>query len=64
MTDKELLSSFRREPNGDWTCIKPVMIDGPARNVAFVPGVTVSHVDIFMGVDLARDLDEAASRQS
>ena len=64
MTDSELLSSFRREPNGDWTCIKPVLIDGTVRNVAFVPGVTVSRVNLFMGVDIARDLDEAAARQT
>ena len=64
MTDSELLSSFRREANGDWTCIKPVLIDGTVRNVAFVPGVTVSRVDLYMGVDIARDLDEAAARQT
>lgn len=62
MTDQELLSSFRRESNGDWTCIKPVLIDGTVRNVAFVPGVTVSHADIYMGVDMARELDAAAAR--
>ncbi|MCB2072895.1 MAG: hypothetical protein H6917_10310 [Novosphingobium sp.] len=63
MTDSELLASFRREENGDWTCIKPVLMDGTVRNMAFAPGARVSHVDMFMGVDVARKLDEAASRQ-
>ncbi|MCB2060417.1 MAG: hypothetical protein R3E09_16275 [Novosphingobium sp.] len=63
MTDTELLASFRREANGDWTCIRPVLIDGTARNMAFAPGARVSHTDMFMGVDIARKLDDAASRQ-
>ena len=64
MTDSELLSSFRQEANGDWICVKPVLIDGTVRNVAFVPGVTVSRVGLYMGVDIARELDEAAARQA
>lgn len=63
MTDAELLASFRREANGDWTCIKPVLMDGTVRNMAIVPGATVKHVDMVMGVDIARKLDEAAARK-
>jgi len=64
MNDQDLLSSFHREANGSWTCVKPVLIDGTVRNMALVPGVNVSRVNLFMGFDLARQLDEAAERQA
>jgi hypothetical protein len=63
MTDQELLASFRHLPDGNWLCIKPVLIDGPARNIAITPGATISRVNMFMGFDLARELELAESRQ-
>jgi hypothetical protein len=64
MTDQELLNSFRHLPDGNWLCIKPVLIDGSARNIAIVPGVTISRINMFMGFDLARELDLAEDRQT
>lgn len=63
MTDQQLLSSFRHEKNGDWTCIKPVLFDGTARNLALLPGVTIRKSDYYMGLDIARELDEAEARR-
>jgi hypothetical protein len=57
MTDQELLESFRHEKDGSWTCLKPVMIDGPVHNMAIMPGTTVTYVDMFMGFDLVRKLE-------
>jgi hypothetical protein len=57
MTDQELLESFRHEQDGTWTCLKPVMIDGPVHNMAIMPGTRVTYVDMFMGFDLVRKLE-------
>ena len=62
MTDQEILSSFQHQPNGEWLCIKPVQIQGTARNFAVLPGASFSQGYMFMGVDLARELDQAATR--
>lgn len=62
MTDEDLLSAFRREANGNWTCIKPVLIDGSVRNVGIMPGTTIFPADMYMGMDLARELEAAANR--
>lgn len=64
MTDEQLLSSFRHDAGGDWTCIKPIMFDGTAHNVAVMPGTIVKKSDLFLGMDLARELEEAEARQS
>ena len=64
MTDQELLASFRHLPDGNWLCIRPVLIDGPARNIAIAPGATISRIDMIMGYDLARVLDLAEARQT
>lgn len=63
MTDQQLLSSFRREKNGEWTCIKPTLFDGSARNLAILPGVVIRKSDYYFGMDIARELDEAAARR-
>lgn len=63
MTDQDLLTSFRHLPNGNWLCIKPVLIDGPSSNIAIAPGATISRIDMIMGFDLARELDAAEARQ-
>jgi hypothetical protein len=44
---------FRRNPNGTWTCIRAVTIQG----VGIGPGVTVSRGVSFGGVDIAAWLD-------
>lgn len=63
MTDQELLESFRHEKDGSWTCLKPVMIDGPVHNIALMPGVIVTYKDMFMGFDLARKLETLEEAQ-
>ncbi len=63
MTDEQLLSSFRHEANGNWTCVKPIMFDGTARKMAVLPGTTIRKSDFFLRMDIARELDEAEARQ-
>jgi hypothetical protein len=62
MTDEQLLESFRHEANGDWTCIRPILFDGPARNLAVMPGITIKQTDYILGMKIARELDEAEAR--
>jgi hypothetical protein len=62
MTDVELLESFQRLSDGHWVCVKPVLIDGTVRNFAIAPGTAISPVNMFMGFDLARELEAAAAR--
>ena len=63
MTDNELLSAFRHDPDGNWVCVKPVLINGPERNLAIAPGSSISRSDILIGCHLARELDAATVRQ-
>ena len=64
MTDSELLGCFTHEADGSWLCIKPVLLGGSGRNSGLMPGVRVSHTDIYMGHHLAHELEEAEARQS
>lgn len=63
MTDEQLLTSFRRDTESSWTCIKPVLFDGTARNIAIMPGSVITKADLFCGVDVARELELAEARQ-
>jgi hypothetical protein len=62
MTDQQLLDSFRRDADGNWTCIRPILFDGPARNLAVMPGTTIKPTDYVCGMKIARELDEAEIR--
>jgi len=62
MTDQQLLESFRRDADGNWTCIKPILFDGPARNLAVMPGTKIKQTDYIMGMKIARELDDAEAR--
>ena len=64
MTDQQLLDSFEKNAKGDWTCVKPVLLDGTARNDAIMPGVTVTRSDLFCGMNIARELNEADARRT
>lgn len=63
MTDEQLLSSFRREGEDSWICIKPILFDGTARNVAIMPGTVVTKADFPSHMDIAREIEEAEARR-
>ena len=54
----DLITCFRRNPDGSWTCLEAVTLDGPNGRIqvpqdrVFIPGKR------YMGVDLALWLDE------
>ena len=62
MTDQQLLSSFRHEANGDWTCIKPILLEGTARKLGILPGARIRQADFIQHMHIARELDEAEQR--
>ena len=52
-------SAFKKNPNGSWTCIKPVTISKPdGGQVSLSPGITITRGVSFMGLDVAKWLDE------
>ena len=61
MTEAEFVSRFQREPTGSWTCTKPIKIDGPNGLVFITQGQSFSAGALFMGIDLAKELDRMAA---
>jgi hypothetical protein len=62
MTEAEFLSRFQRDPSGAWACTKPIMIDGPSGPVLIAQGESFSPGLLFMGLDLAKELDRMAAK--
>ena len=52
------LKYFVRDWTGAWTCIAPVTFDGPQGRIQVTAGSRFAPGTIFMGVDLAKWLDE------
>ena len=62
MTELEFLSRFRRHPNGVWACTKPINVNGPNGPVVIGQGASFSPGALFMGLDLAKELDQMAAK--
>jgi hypothetical protein len=53
------MKAFRHDPDGSWVCIEQVTFDGPnGRRIQVIPGVTFRLGTVFMGVDVAKWLNE------
>jgi hypothetical protein len=63
MTEVEFVSRFQRETTGSWTCTKPIQIDGPSGPLFINQGHSFSPGTLFLGIDLARELDRMAAIQ-
>jgi hypothetical protein len=63
MTEVEFVSRFQREPMGSWTCRRPIKIDGPSGPLFINPGHSFSPGGVFLGIDLAKELDRMAAIQ-
>lgn len=55
---ENFFKSFRREIDGTWTCIEPATLDGPRGRIQVTAGSKFARGAEFMGVDLAKWLDE------
>jgi hypothetical protein len=62
MTEVEFLNRFQRQPNGVWACTKPIKIDGPKGPFVISQGTSFGPGFLFMGIDLAKELDQMASK--
>ena len=58
MTEHDVRDAFWRNEDGSWICIDPITIEHPKGRVQVSPGTTIRPGVPFMGVDLARWLDE------
>jgi hypothetical protein len=63
MTEAEFVSRFQREPAGSWTCTKPIKIDGPGGPLLIAQGQSFNPGALFLGIDLAKELDRMAAIQ-
>ena len=63
MTEAEFLNRFQRGPTGAWACTKPLKIDGPKGPVLIAQGESFRPGALFMGLDLAKELDRMAAIQ-
>jgi hypothetical protein len=61
MTEVDFLNRFQREPAGSWTCTQPIKIDGPEGPLFIAQGHCFNPGFLFLGIDLARELDRMAS---
>jgi len=61
MTEVDFVNRFRREPAGSWTCKQPIKISGPDGPLFITQGQCFSPGFLFLGIDLARELDRMAS---
>lgn len=55
---KHLGRAFRRNADGSWTCVQGTTFDGPNGRMQVPEGSTYRRGMIFMGVELAKWLDE------
>jgi hypothetical protein len=50
--------AFQRNADGSWTCLKPTTLEGPNGRIQVSEGSTYRRGMLFMGIELARWLDE------
>ena len=62
MTELQFLDRFQRHPNGVWTCTKPINVKGPKGPIVISQGASFSPGALFIGLDLARELDQMAAK--
>ena len=60
MTELEFLNRFQRSPNGIWACKKPINVNGPNGLVIIGQGARFGPGTLFLGLDLAKELDQMA----
>ena len=58
VTEHDVRHAFWRNEDGSWICIDPVTIDHPKGRMEVSPGTMLKPGVPFMGVDLAKWLDD------
>src|SRR6266849_9124714 len=60
---QKFIKSFVRQPDGTWLCTEPATWDGPPR-VQVTPGARFHPGTTFMGVDVAKMLEQHAKEET
>ena len=55
-------NAFRRNPDGSWTCLRPVTIKGPHGEVSIGPGASFQPGTQMMGLDVGAWLNANCGR--
>ena len=55
---EDLGSTYRRNADGSWTCVKAATLQGPNGRMQVSEGTTYRRGMLYMGVELAKWLDE------
>jgi hypothetical protein len=63
MTKAQFLNRFERQPDGAWTCTKPIKIDGPNGSFMIKAGARFGPGALLLGVELDKELDKMAAEQ-
>ncbi len=56
----DFMHAFRRNADGSWTCVEPITLVQPSGPVQFTQGATFRPESMFMGIKVAKFLDELA----
>ena len=59
-----LAKAFRRNADGSWTCVEAATFDGPNGRIQVALGSTYRRGMMFMGIELAKWLDEQLAKDS
>ena len=62
MTETQFLNRFQRQANGELACTKPIKINGPSGPLMIEEGTSFSPGALFLGLDLAVELDHMAAK--
>jgi hypothetical protein len=60
--ERDVRDAFWRNEDGSWICIDPVTLDHPKGRVQVASGMTLLPGHLYMGIDLARWLDEQLAK--
>ena len=60
---KQFIKGFRRNKDGSWECVAPSTLEGPNGRIQVSVGRRFYPGMLFMGIDLAKWLDDEAKRQ-
>jgi hypothetical protein len=55
---QDVIKHFERTPAGEWVCVAPVELQTPDGRVQVATGTRFKRGMLFMGIELARILDE------
>jgi len=56
------IKHFVRTPDGKWLCIEPAELQTPQGRIQVAAGTTLRRGALFMGLELAKMLDEQAEK--